>query len=90
MSVARSVRSLPPSGTSRAAVGVRRMQRPMAAASEPSENLVRQTRLVGGLRSAVRAKKSNSASSHGPRCENCCSEAAKIANAGENGALNVS
>ena len=61
MSVARSVRSLPPGGTSRGAAGVRRMQRPTAAASEASENPVCQTQLVWGRRSAVRAKKNDSA-----------------------------
>ena len=61
MSVAPCFRSLPSSGTSRAAAGARRMQCPTAAASEPSENPVCQTQPVWGLTSAVRQKKNDSA-----------------------------
>ena len=89
MSVARSVRSLPPGGTSRGAAGARRMQRPMAAASEPSENPVRQTGLFGALAAPCEPKKATASEPYGPRYENCCSEPATIATQRFYGALKM-
>ena len=79
MSVARSVRSLPPGGTSRAAAGVRRMQRLMAAASEPSEITSARLALFGPLAATFEQKKATASRPYVPRYENYCFEPAKIA-----------